>query len=198
MKNHHKLASGGLCLALAAANPACAGKHAESKTPATAMSGNASAGASSAHAPSPSSDLPPSQSRRRGGFAESDPNDRENDQTHPRAEEDQTELIVSREVVARCPTLRLVREHIGAFDPDMAWLAVLESIADCMSEGGAMAKQAVVVSGDEEHRDVVRQVLGSRGVAPTRVTARPVSPGAAECQGGIDCNKRVEISIGVR
>jgi hypothetical protein len=52
------------------------------------------------------------------------------------------------------------------------------------------------VSGDEEHRHVVREVLGARGVAPTRVIATPISSrGAAMCQGGVDCNKRVEITI---
>jgi hypothetical protein len=52
------------------------------------------------------------------------------------------------------------------------------------------------VSGDEEHRHVVREVLGARGVAPTRVIATPISNrGAAMCQGGADCNKRVEITV---
>jgi hypothetical protein len=89
-----------------------------------------------------------------------------------------------------------VRLHVDEFDPDTLWLAVLESIADCMSEGGPMADQSIGVSGDEEHRHVVREVLGSRGVAPTRVEAkRPSAEGATECQGGEPCNKRVEITI---
>jgi hypothetical protein len=104
---------------------------------------------------------------------------------------------VSREVVAACPTLVLVREHSDRFDPDMLWLAVLEAIADCMSSNGPMAARNIGVSGDEEHRHVVREVLGSRGVAPTRVVATPLSPaaGAAECQGGAACGKRVEITV---
>jgi hypothetical protein len=103
---------------------------------------------------------------------------------------------VSRDVVARCPTLRLVRQHVAEFSPDMVWLAVLESIGDCMSEGGPMAAQNLGVSGDEEHRHVVREVLGARGVAPTRVVARPASSqGAAECQGGQACDNRVEITV---
>src|SRR5205085_11380391 len=103
------------------------------------------------------------------GLAERDRNGERRDQANPLAEEDETELIVNREVVAQCPTLRLVREHIARFDPDVVWLAVLESIAECMAEGGPMAKQSILVSGDEEHRGVVRQVLGSRGTAATRV-----------------------------
>jgi hypothetical protein len=104
--------------------------------------------------------------------------------------------VVSRDVVARCPTLRLVRQHVADFSPDMVWLAVLESIADCMSEGGPMATHNLGVSGDEDHRHVVREVLGARGVSPTRVVARPQSAlGAAECQGGQACDKRVEITI---
>ena len=110
-------------------------------------------------------------------------------------EEDDAELVVSRDVVAQCPKLRLVRQHVAEFDPDMVWLAVLESLGECMGQGGPMAEQTIGVSGDEEHRHVVREVLGSRGVAPTRVIATPVSQGAAECQGGADCSKRVEITI---
>ena len=78
----------------------------------------------------------------------------------------------------------------------MVWLAVLESIAECMGEGGPMSAQSLGVSGDEEHRHVIREVLGTQGVAPTRVVAEPQSAaGAAECQGGIDCRKRVEITL---
>ena len=117
-------------------------------------------------------------------------------QGQARGEEPDAELVVSRDVVARCPTLQLVRAHVGEFDPDMVWLAVLESIADCMSESGPLSDQNLGVSGDEEHRHVVREVLGARGVAPTRVVAKPVSTqGAAECQGGQDCNRRVEITL---
>ncbi len=101
---------------------------------------------------------------------------------------------MSRDVVAQCPKLRAVRQHVAEFDPDMVWLAVLESLGECMGQGGPMAEQTIGVSGDEEHRHVVREVLGSRGVAPTRVIATPVA-GAAECQGGADCSKRVEITI---
>ena len=102
---------------------------------------------------------------------------------------------MSRDVVARCPKLRLVRQHVAELDPDMVWLAVLESLGECMGQGGPMAEQSIGVSGDEEHRHVVREVLGSRGVAPTRVIATPVAQGAAECQGGADCSKRVEITL---
>ncbi len=103
---------------------------------------------------------------------------------------------MSREIVSRCPTLRLVRKHIDEIDPDMVWLAVLESIGDCMSEGGPMSAQQLGVSGDEEHRRVVREVLGTRGVAGERVVARPTSQrGSAECQGGEACDNVVEITI---
>ncbi|HEX4447946.1 MAG TPA: hypothetical protein VH044_14460 [Polyangiaceae bacterium] len=103
---------------------------------------------------------------------------------------------MSRDVVSRCPKLRLVRQHVAEFDPDMVWLAVLEALGECMGQGGPLSDQNVGVSGDEEHRHVVREVLGTRGVAPTRVVATPTSvQGAAECQGGNDCSKRVEITI---
>ena len=107
----------------------------------------------------------------------------------------EAELVVSHEIVARCPTLRLVKAHVDEFDPDTVWLAVLESIGECMGEGGPLAAQSIGVSGDEEHRHVVREVLGSRGVAPARVVATQPSTGAAECQGGVDCAKRVELTI---
>jgi hypothetical protein len=107
------------------------------------------------------------------------------------------ELVVHRDVVAQCPTLRLVRAHADEFDSDMVWLAVLDAIGDCMREDGPLARQNLGVSGDEDHRHLVRQVLASRGVAPTRVVATHLSAaGAAECQGGSDCAKRVEITIG--
>jgi hypothetical protein len=113
------------------------------------------------------------------------------------AESDEdAELVVSRDVVAACPTLRLVRQHMGELDQDMVWLAVLEAIADCMGENGPMAQQNIGVSGDEDHRHIVREVLGTHGVAPTRVVAKPQSAqGAAECQGGAICGRRVEITI---
>jgi hypothetical protein len=108
--------------------------------------------------------------------------------------DDDAELVVTPDVVARCPTLRAVRDHVREFDADMVWLAVLVAIADCMREGGPMGERVIAVSGDEEHRQVVREVLAWRGVAPTRVVGRPLSPGAAECQGGMDCRKRVVIT----
>jgi len=110
--------------------------------------------------------------------------------------DDDAELVVSRDVVARCPTLRLVRQHMSELDQDMVWLAVLESIAECMSEGGPLAQENIGVSGDEDHRHIVREVLGTHNIAPTRVVATPQSAvGAAECQGGATCGKRVEITI---
>jgi hypothetical protein len=109
---------------------------------------------------------------------------------------DDAELVVGREVIQQCPQLVLVRAHMGEIDPDMVWLAVLEAVADCMGQDGPLSGKSIGVSGDEEHRHVVREVLGARGVAPTRVVATPVSRrGAAMCQGGTDCNKRVEITI---
>jgi hypothetical protein len=81
-------------------------------------------------------------------------------------------------------------------DQDMVWLAVLESIANCMGEGGPMSQKSIGVSGDAEHRHIVREVLGAHGVAPTRVVAKPQSvQGAAECQGGAPCRQRVEITL---
>jgi hypothetical protein len=112
------------------------------------------------------------------------------------SEGDDAELVVGREVIQQCPQLVLVRSHMGELDPDMVWLAVLEALADCMGQDGPLATKNIGVSGDEEHRHVVREVLGARGVAPTRVIATPLSSrGAAMCQGGVDCNKRVEITI---
>jgi hypothetical protein len=111
-------------------------------------------------------------------------------------EGDDAELVVGREVIQQCPQLVLVRSHMGDIDPDMVWLAVLEALADCMGQDGPLAAKNIGVSGDEEHRHVVREVLGARGVAPTRVIATPISSrGAAMCQGGVDCNRRVEITI---
>ena len=160
---------------------ACGASHGESKT---AQSASAPA-APSANPAAPAPAQPSAAGAPHGSVAPRSDQD----------DEDDAELVVSRDVVAQCPKLRLVRQHVAEFDPDMVWLAVLESLGECMGQGGPMAAQTIGVSGDEEHRHVVREVLGSRGVAPTRVIATPVSQGAAECQGGADCSKRVEITI---
>jgi hypothetical protein len=107
---------------------------------------------------------------------------------------------VHRDVVAQCPTLRLVRAHADEFEADMVWLAVLDAIADCMREDGPLAQQNLGVSGDEAHRHVIREVLASRGVSPTRVVATPQiengpEKGVTECQGSADCDKRIEITV---
>ncbi len=167
---------------------ACSGAHGSSAPPATAASmssrtangGQAGSGQSTA---SPSSAPPAAPSLAGGpgnGLGEGGSD---------------AELVVSRDIVARCPTLRVIKAHVDEFDPNTVWLAVLESIAECMGESGPMAAQSLGVSGDEEHRHVVREVLGSRGVAPTRVVATPPAAGAAECQGGVDCGKRVQLTI---
>jgi hypothetical protein len=181
---HHRnhVTTAAISLLLAAPVTACASSHTESKPPVaaqTAPQGQQQVAKSPAQASAqPSEAAEASQSPRSGG----------------QDDEDDAELVVSRDVVARCPKLRLVRQHVAEFDPDMVWLAVLESLGECMGQGGPMAEQTIGVSGDEEHRHVVREVLGSRGVAPTRVIAVPVA-GAAECQGGADCSKRVEITV---
>jgi len=167
---------------------ACGGGNAATKAPATPAAAPAAHAATSA--PQVASASVPPKSPKAAVARERGSDPRSTDET----DEDDAELVVAREVVASCPTLRLVRQHIGELDQDTIWLAVLESIADCMSQGGAMAQQAIGVSGDEEHRNVVREILGSRGVAPTRVIAK-VAQGAAECQGGTNCSKRVEITI---
>lgn len=165
--------------AIGVACAACGGSHGASKQPSTA----AAKGVQSQQAatPPPAPQAKPPQERAQGG-GDSDAED--------------AELVVGREVIQQCPQLVLVRAHMGEIDPDMVWLAVLEAIADCMGQDGPLASKSLGVSGDEEHRHVVREVLGARGVAPTRVVATPVSRrGAAMCQGGTDCNKRVEITI---
>ncbi len=189
MTFHRSCFTGTALLFAAGASVACTRAHAQSAPSATAAIGgqqqpSAASRASAAPAPAEPQSAPdvPSTSGDHGGAS-------------ARQEEDQTELVVSRDVVMHCPTLRLVREHVEQFDPDMVWLAVLESIGDCMGSGGPMSAQSIGVSGDEEHRHVVREILGARGIAPTRIVAAQASAGAAECQPGTDCTKRVEITI---
>jgi hypothetical protein len=185
MSMHHRnhVIAATLSLLLAGATTACAGSHAQAQPPqAASASQPASAGHPAAAGAGEAGGHPGATSPGSAG-----PSAGQDD-------EDDAELVVSRDVVSRCPKMRLVRQHVAEFDPDMVWLAVLESLGECMGQGGPMAEQTIGVSGDEEHRHVVREVLGSRGVAPTRVIATPVS-GAAECQGGADCSKRVEITI---
>jgi hypothetical protein len=192
MSIHHRghVTGATLSLLLAGAVMACGGTHAQAKAPQSAAA--STPGASTGQPASPSAGAQTSGASGAGGGPHGSaaaPGSSEQD------DEDDAELVVSRDVVAQCPKLRLVRQHVAEFDPDMVWLAVLESLGECMGQGGPMAAQTIGVSGDEEHRHVVREVLGSRGVAPTRVIATPVSQGAAECQGGADCSKRVEITV---
>ncbi len=167
-----------IAVTVAGASAGCAGKHGASQEPATASSSR------------PTSAPPPSaQAQTRHEQTDVGP------ASGAGGSDDDAELVVSREIVQRCPVLRFVRSHANDLDPDMVWLAVLESVADCMAEGGPMSHDVIGVSGDEEHRHIVREVLSFKGVAGERVVARPVSAeGAAECQGG-DCDKRVEITI---
>jgi hypothetical protein len=173
-----------LVAAIGAACVACGGSRNASQPPSTAAASKGAhpqqvaptAPAAPSHAANPST----------GGVG----------QAQGEQSDDDAELVVGREVIQQCPQLVLVRAHMGEIDPDMVWLAVLEAVADCMGQDGPLAGRTIGVSGDEEHRHVVREVLGARGVAPTRVVATPVSRcGATMCQGGVDCNKRVEITI---
>lgn len=176
-------------LVVAAAGPACAKNQAPASTPTTTAAAASTPTARASHSAGAATRTDSSQpkSGASGGPAadqgQRDPED--------------AELVVGRDVVAHCPTLRLVRAHVSEFDPEMVWLAVLESIAECMSKDGAMSAQSIGVSGDEEHRRVVREILATHGVAPTRIVAQPMrgAAGAAECQAGSDCSKRIEITI---
>lgn len=187
-----------LSMCAAGAVAACGGTHGEAKAansaqsaPATPPAAPAQAtgpGTASGHAAAPGTSTAHGAPNAQPGAGD--------DQAEQGNDEDTAELVVSRDVVSRCPKLRLVRQHVAELNPDMVWLAVLESLGECMGQGGAMSEQNIGVSGDEEHRHVVREVLGTRGVAPTRVIATPTSAqGAAECQGGGDCSKRVEITV---
>jgi hypothetical protein len=201
MSSHHRshVTVAALALLLGATSVACAGSHGESKAPQNATApapGGRSASASPVANPA-ATDPARSPQESVATTAGANPTGEGPPRTIGGDDEDKddAELVVNREVVARCPKLRMVRQHVAEFDPEMVWLAVLESLGECMGEGGPMADQTIGVSGDEEHRHVVREVLGSRGVAPTRVVATASSQGAAECQGGADCSKRVEITI---
>jgi hypothetical protein len=195
MSIHHRshVTASALSLLLAGSVVACAGSHAGATPPQSASATSPTAGASGASSGATSSGGQSAQSAGAAGAAGAHSGSA-GAAGAGQDDEDDAELVVSRDVVARCPKLRAVRQHVAEFDPDMVWLAVLESLGECMGQGGPMAEQTIGVSGDEEHRHVVREVLGSRGVAPTRVIATPVA-GAAECQGGADCSKRVEITI---
>jgi hypothetical protein len=185
MSTHTNGLTTGCALLLAAGVAGCASAPAQPKAPATAAANQATPTTSSARS---SQLLPPPIARAAdAGASTGAPASGE--------DEEDAELVVNRELVARCPVVQLVREHVDEFDPDMVWLAVLESIGECMSDDGPMASESIGVSGDEEHRRVVREVLSSRGIAPARVVAKATAAGATECQGGTNCNKRVEITV---
>ena len=177
-----------LVAAIGALGVACGGSRSASQQPSTAAAAKGAQQQQAATVPAPPGARAPSN----GSLGPS----RDRAQRGEEPDADDAELVVGREVIRQCPQLVLVRAHMGEIDPDMVWLAVLEAIADCMGQDGPLAGKNIGVSGDEEHRHVVREVLGARGVAPTRVIATPISGrGATMCQGGVDCNKRVEITI---
>jgi hypothetical protein len=189
MSSHRSHGSGALVALLvvvgagagAATTLACGGTREAPRSPATATSGATPPRAAAPTATGGATAQPRPEVQRKP--------------TDEQAEED-AELVVSKNIVAACPTLRLVRMHMEELDQDMVWLAVLEAIGDCMGEGGPMEQQNIGVSGDEEHRHIIREVLSAHGIAPTRVVARPHSAaGAAECQGDTACGRRVEITI---
>ncbi len=196
MSNHHRGLVTGLSLSLLLAGAgvlgACGGAHGQAKSPDSAQAATPVVPAS----PAPPNTTANGAANGANPGAAAPHGARPSSEEDAQEDQDNAELVVSRDVVARCPKLRLVRQHVAELDPDMVWLAVLESLGECMGQGGAMSDQNIGVSGDEEHRHVVREVLGTRGVAPTRVIATPTSAqGAAECQGGADCSKRVEITV---
>ena len=204
MSSHHRshltVAALSAVLAVTGAAAACGSTHAASKPSATAAGTEPPQPSGRSASASPSATYSHGGDGARGSAGPGGA--RSADQASPRADQgspgddDDAELVVSREIVARCPKLSAVRQHVAELDPDMVWLAVLDSLGECMGAGEPLAAQNLGVSGDEEHRHVVREVLGSRGVAPTRVIATPTSAqGSAECQGGADCSKRVEITI---
>jgi hypothetical protein len=112
------------------------------------------------------------------------------------SDDDSGVLVVSREIVAGCPTLQALRARADEFDPDLVWLLVLESVAECMTNGGLQTR-AIAISGDDEHRQIVRDVLGSRGVDPQRVTATPEARRRADVCRVKHCppDARVEIRL---
>lgn len=175
---------------------ACASTRTHAATPSSSTSAAASSAAAATSSPAAPAAQPPRNDST--GRAEAQPRVPPNDQlgSGEPSDDDNVELVVDGDVVERCPKLRLVRQHVDQFDPEMVWLAVLASIADCMHEGGPMAADTLGVSGSEDHRHIVRQVLSSRGVSPTRVISAPAtSEGAAECQGANGCTGRVEIML---
>ena len=138
----------GACWAVVLAATAVAGCGGRSTPDATAPQ-NAT-GAHQVQAPPP----PPSKAQ---GAAPGETNDPDSAGT----------LVVSRELVQACPELQLVKAAQSEIEPDMVWLVVLDSLADCMNT--TLRTRKVTVTGGQEQREIVKHVLQAKGVDLTRV-----------------------------
>jgi hypothetical protein len=53
-------------------------------------------------------------------------------------------------------------------DDEHLWVAVLQTLAECMS-GGGLKNEHILLTGPQHPTNVVRWVLGKMGIAPDRV-----------------------------
>ena len=86
-------------------------------------------------------------------------------------------LVISREIVGACPELQAANLVKAQMDPEISWIVVLESLAQCLNTGALRARRVVVSGGDDE-RDVVKEVLVLRGVNMAYVSF-VATPGAS-------------------
>lgn len=80
-------------------------------------------------------------------------------------------LVVAKSVVTACEHLREVAEGTRELEPENVWVVILEGLSDCLSTGGLKA-QRLLVTGDAEHRDIVRLVMAAKGAPMDRVIVR--------------------------
>ena len=119
-----------------------------------------------------------------------------------RAEDDDADddprgtLVISGDVVESCDALRSMQAAARPGEPadNMAWLAILKSVAACMTSG-ELRERHVALHGASRAQVIVRYVFTRLGVDEGRVDLTPDPPGSA-CADDCDAaDRRVDIAL---
>jgi hypothetical protein len=119
-----------------------------------------------------------------------------------RAEDDDADddprgtLVIDGDVVESCDALRSMQAAARPGEPadNMAWLAILKSVAACMTSG-ELRDQHVALHGASRAQVIVRYVFTRLGVDEARVDLTPAPAGLA-CADDCDAaDRRVDIGL---
>ena len=105
-------------------------------------------------------------------------------------------LVISGDVVESCDALRSMQAATRPGEPadNMAWLAILKSVAACMTSG-ELRERHVALHGASRAQVIVRYVFTRLGVDEGRVDLTPDPPGSV-CADDCDAaDRRVDIAL---